>query len=213
MKVGGKGSFGRYRHFFESFAVEVRIVADLDAIIDEFDKLGANTATAKLRAELIQEIDKHSAGVATPAMSKQQLSEVAGKRTFRDRYERCKAIADVIANGGSVSKEELAEFRDLFAEEATYLRRHVLASDERLRKSKDNLLTALRGDGVVVLSKGAIEAYYPEGVEGGDKPSRALAACGRVASMDDIRSICHGANELKTDDKTELELAFECIFA
>ena len=39
IRISGKGSFLRYRAFFDRFGVEIAIVADLDVLVDGFDKL------------------------------------------------------------------------------------------------------------------------------------------------------------------------------
>ena len=41
VRVSGKGNFGRFRSFFEAFGIEVKIVADLDALFEGFQHLGA----------------------------------------------------------------------------------------------------------------------------------------------------------------------------
>jgi putative ATP-dependent endonuclease of OLD family len=213
VKVGGKGSFHRYREFFRSFDVEVRIVADLDAVTDQFDKLGvSNTDTLEVRNKLIQSIDKLVEESEPHELSRSQLKEITHKRTFRERYDRCKAIAAAIADGATPSVDEVKEFSELFAQEADYLRRKVLAEHESLVEAKEHLLTLLRDEGIVVLSKGAIEEYYPDGVVGDDKPSRALSACQLFTTTEHVRSLC---GEISCGDgsrRSELDLVFECLF-
>ena len=40
VKIGGKGNVQRFRQFFERFGIEVSVVADLDILIDGYEKLG-----------------------------------------------------------------------------------------------------------------------------------------------------------------------------
>ena len=49
---------------------------------------------------------------------------------------------------------------------------------------KRELLAELRKNRVFVLERGAIEAYYPDGVEGPDKPSKAQSFCKMINSKE-----------------------------
>jgi energy-coupling factor transporter ATP-binding protein EcfA2 len=209
VKVGGKGSFKRYRKFFQSFGVDVRVVADLDALIDDFDKLGASDGAARIRATLLQSIDELAEATQDVELKKSQIRDITGKRTFRDRYVQCREIARAISGGRAPTPEEAEFFGKLFEEEQTYIRRNLLAERPELAERKRELLAALLAEGIVVLSKGAIEMYYPEGVEGDDKPTKALAACKLIDTAEAVRALCGNGG----GGENELEAAFERLFA
>lgn len=211
VKVGGKGSFARYREFFESFSVDVRIVADLDAIADQFEKLGASEAAVQMRAALITEAQTLLKKIEMSDPSRSQMRDLVSKMTFRERYNRCKELANKCSLGATLSAAEKEEFSLLFAEEIGLEIRVVLQGDESLRDRKLALINRLRDDGIIVLSKGAIEEYYPEGARGEDKPSRALHACHLVPDRD--LALTLSDQIVGGDGRTELEHAFEAIFA
>jgi hypothetical protein len=80
---------------------------------------------------------------------------------------------------------------------------------------KDELLASLRQSGIYVLSKGAIENYYPAaGITGGDKPSKAQSYRNVVTTRDQVVANCptiqiNGAGVTKP----ELELICEAVFS
>lgn len=211
VRVGGKGSFQRYREFFESFDVEVRIVADLDAIVDQFDKLGGDERANELRSQLLQEVDKVIEESATKELTRKQVERVTSTRTFRERYNRCRRIATDISQGKSPDSDELAEFEQLFSEETNYSRRSFVAQDGPSSELKEELLACLRSRGIVVFSKGAIEEYYPEGAEGPDKPTRAMAACKLVQTPEHVMALCGKIADGASSKRNELQLICECL--
>jgi len=48
VKINGKGSFKRYRDFFERFNVKVMLVADLDALLENFNSLNPSSKAKEL---------------------------------------------------------------------------------------------------------------------------------------------------------------------
>jgi len=212
VKVGGKGSFARYRKFFASFEVDVRIVTDLDTISDQFEKLSASADSMKLRSALIELVNRMDDASSQTQVTKSQAKDITKKRTFLERYDSCRDIAHRISTGESISADDLALFGSLFEEEVKLRRRRIIESDPSVDSAKQTLLASLREEGIVILSRGAIEAYYPENVEGEDKPTRAISACRAVYDRENAillsdKVLANGGNE-----KTELELIFSCIF-
>lgn len=57
-KVEGKGSIERYRRSFRRFEMRVAVVADLDAVLDGFDKLGARAACRQLRDKVVSKVNE-----------------------------------------------------------------------------------------------------------------------------------------------------------
>jgi len=52
-------------------------------------------------------------------------------------------------------------------------------------------LSELRAHGVFLWEKGAIENYYPEGVSGADKPSKAQSFCSLVNTAEEVKALCN----------------------
>ena len=182
VRIGGKGGFFRYRRFFEEFGVEIRIVADLDVLIDQFGKLGADEESRHFHNQLIQEIDAiiDRDGLCESVATDTHKDAIT-KRSFRDRYELLREACRRVAAGDEVSPTELPDIEDLFAHERNVTRRCVLATSEEIAPTKHTLLEQLRRQGINVLSIGAVDEYYPDDCTGPDKPTRALNACEKVA--------------------------------
>ena len=210
VKVGGKGSFQRYREFFETFDVQVRIVADLDVISDQFEKLRPSDEAIAIRQRLIAEAGRILVNTNVPELTKSQLQDLTRKFSFRDRYNRCRAIAKKVCEGLSLTDEELSDFSLLFADETKYGIRSLIQSEKSLNALKCKLITELRKSGIIVLARGAIEEYYPAGVHGDDKPSRALNACSLVQTREQALQL---SDCLEGESTPELSLSFECIFS
>ncbi len=192
----------------------MRIIADLDALIDQYEKLGAPTDAAQPRSDLLASIDQIIA--AKPCsydIKTEKRKDLCAKSTFRDRYEQCKSVAERLVNGGTANEEKRHMFCQLFAEEQNLRRSVVLASDPTVRTAKESLLASLRNHGVCVLSKGSIEDYYPTLCDGSDKPSKALSACTKVSTPQDARALCASVNDGQSNERPELELIFEAVFA
>ena len=58
VKTGGKGDIEKFKDFFARFEIEVFVVADLDILVEGFDKLGTNDNTKNLRSLLLQKVDE-----------------------------------------------------------------------------------------------------------------------------------------------------------
>ena len=91
-RIDGKGSIARYRAFFSSFDVQVLVIADLDCILDGFDKLGPSQKTNALRRELLTIIDDELAQHTASPPSGSQLREHAKKTTTRERWEELQRL-------------------------------------------------------------------------------------------------------------------------
>jgi hypothetical protein len=213
VRIGGKGNFGRYREFFESFGVEVRIVADLDVLVDQFGKLGAGVAATGQRDRLLQEadeiIEREGIAVNVPV---DKLKGLVQKTGFRERYDQVREACRRLKTGEAVDIAELPEVNDLFPLERNAARRQVIATHPTLATTKHVLLDELRREGINVLSVGAVESYYPQGCEGPDKPSRALAACELVTSREDALGCSAMLKRPSGDEECELEVIFGNLF-
>ncbi len=56
-KGKGKGGIARYRNFFRRFEMRVAVLANPDAVLDEFDKLGAVSECHELRDRVVARVN------------------------------------------------------------------------------------------------------------------------------------------------------------
>ncbi|MGB9937400.1 MAG: ATP-dependent nuclease [Methanobacterium sp.] len=215
IKIEGKGNVRRYNEFFNHFEVELHIILDLDVIIDGFKLLGLPDDIIKLREKLIKELDKivEDEKIELTFTGKKIKSNTIRNRTWMEKYMRLREIIVKISEGENLTNEEIEEFQTLFLDEEEASRRYVLESgnyDSKL-EYKEKLLNCLRSKGIYVLSKGAVEEYYPDGFEGEDKPSKAISACKLLSDRTEIINCCPMMNS-DGEEKPELELIFENIF-
>ncbi|MBK9395332.1 MAG: ATP-dependent endonuclease [Uliginosibacterium sp.] len=212
VKVSGKGNFQKFRTFFESFGITVKIVADLDALFDGFQHLGATPETAALKSTAIQKLDSRIAAlamVATP--STRQIKKRVAKDSWRERYVAAREALRNVKQGAAVDQATVELLDDLFAWEKDDTRLQVCAQDLEAQAALVPLLDSLREQGVCVLARGAIEDYYPASVsQNGNKPDRALAACSAVTTKEQAVAL---SSPLADGRPTELEDVFSSIFA
>ncbi|MBH5373369.1 AAA family ATPase [Bradyrhizobium glycinis] len=182
VRVDGKGNFGKYRAFFESFGMKVMIVADLDALFKDYEHLGASEAANLLRDAAIQRIDariQEADLAATPSAS--QIGDRFRRHTFRQTYANAKVGLKNMKTTRIVDDEALALIDSLFSWESELSRCLACRQDPACASAIVPLLDQLRTQGICVLSKGPIEEYYPDNCPAdGSKPSRALKAASMV---------------------------------
>ncbi|MGO7637584.1 ATP-dependent nuclease [Rhizobium leguminosarum] len=212
VRVSGKGNFARFRRFFEAFGIDVKIVADLDALFDGFHHLGASDAAAALRANAFQSIDNRiqATGLrAEPAT--RQIRDRIQQQTWRERYDAAKAALRSMQETGTVDDGALQQIDGLFVWEHDIARIRSCREDQESRDALVPLLDNLRASGICVLLKGAIEDYYPEGAPtSGPKPERALAACRLVVEVATAEAL---SDPLAQGRAPEMVQIFEAIFA
>lgn len=188
VKINGKGSFKRYKEFFGHFGIDVALITDLDILLDDFDKIGPNEKAKELRDSLIKDVDKiidEANALPTPSagLLKEELQRERSKKLYADSVA-CRKAGDI--------EGERKALDELFSFERTKPRLEVLkdSGNQPVLLKKRELLAELRKLGVFVLEKGALETYYPTGVVGQDKPTKAMSFCSMVASPDDVRALC-----------------------
>lgn len=207
IQIAGKGSLKRYRDFFESFDINVHAIIDLDVIPQGFEKVGADENATRLHSKLMQEIDKIiKKEKIDGSLSASQIRDLIKSYDWRKKYDRLIELSKKIE---SLTKEEKMEIELLFSKESTNQRKIVLQNYEV--QYKEDLLNYLREKNVYILSKGAVEAYYPEGVEGRDKLSKAFNVCDILNNSNQVKDICpkvsHNESEI-----SEFEAIFSNIF-
>lgn len=209
VKVNGKGSFKRYKEFFERFSVKVFLVTDLDILIQGFDKIDPSPEAEQLRSELLQEVDRlidEANSLPDPP------ARLLRRELQRERANQIYAEIKEARSNGDVERQTNA-LEEFFIFERTNPRLEILSdhSQESILAKKQDLFAELLKSGVFVLEKGAIESYYPSTVRGSDKPSKAQSFCTIVKTGDEVRELCE-LIEVENEQIPELEAIFRKIF-
>ncbi|STR23416.1 Predicted ATPase [Janthinobacterium lividum] len=211
VRVSGKGNFAKFRSFFTAFGIEVKIVADLDALFDGYQHLGASAACEPHRTAALQFIDNriNQLGTSREPAARQIKDKVNGD-SWKSRYNQAKATLRTIQASKVVDDEQLRLLDQLFTWEQEVARVRVCAEDIDARTSMVPWLDALRAEGICVLSRGAIEDYYPAAIPAsGPKPERALAA---AVAITDTAAALALSTPLALGRNTELEQIFSELF-
>ncbi|HMO04375.1 MAG TPA: AAA family ATPase [Kiritimatiellia bacterium] len=209
IKVSGKGAFKRYREFFKRFGVKVYIVADLDVLVEDFDKLDASERATELRRDLLRLVDA--------IIDAENRLEQPSPRLLREELQRDRARVLYeqlgVARRANDVPSQTRILDELFVFERSKPRLVLLADNARVDvlALKRQLLSELRSTGVCVLERGAIEAYYSAGVVGDDKPTKAQSFCLSVTTQDQVRALSDQI-ESGGEQVSELEAIMRTIF-
>lgn len=209
IKSSGKGSFQRYRDFFKRFDVDISLIADLDTLLEGFEKLGASQAAKGIRDDLLNMLDSViDAENLKPDPSPKLVREQVQKERFRVKLTE---LIEARANGNYEQVVDL--LNQMFLFERTKPRLEVLKDQSRAKilAKKRELISELRNSGVYILEKGAIEEYYPATVTGPDKPSKAQSFCALVSSREDSLALCEKLN-VDGQEVAELDVVFGGVF-
>lgn len=192
VRVGGKGNFSRFRRFFELFGIEVLVITDLDALFDGYHHLGASKNCTNIRNFVLQEIDERINALGIKAdLNSQQIKKKITKDSWRDRYEAAKSALQQAQGGAPIDDALLNNLDALFVWENSDARFKAVVGDAAARLAVLPLLDALRGEGISVLSRGAIEDYYPDPVpKDAPKPDRAMHAVQLLPDRDSVVAAC-----------------------
>lgn len=216
-KINGKGSIARYREFFQKFDVSVAVLADLDVVVEGFQKLGADQQTAALRNKLINRVDTVIlANNASSSLSADQLADLKRSGDARALWRSAQEKYKALANGDATFDELDKAVSEFFALQQKGARLEVLraADDSEVSSLKAALLDALREQYIFVLAEGEIEDYYPSCVSQGDKPSMALSFCDwLLANKNDIRRLDAFSRSLDEDGRCEFDRIFDQLFS
>jgi putative ATP-dependent endonuclease of the OLD family len=176
VRVGGKGSFARYRSFFTRFDVPVFIITDLDALLDGFEKLDPGTTAKNLQSRLIQVIDGcNEQDGAVTKLKTDEIKQAHSSYDLRHLWNAVKLARQEYQRDRTAITQLDAAVDAFFAWEKKNIRRDCLQKAEHpsVRQAKLDLIWELRKDHIFVLEQGALDDYYPTLVVGPDKPSRA----------------------------------------
>ena len=184
VEVGGKGNFSKFRRFFESFGLKVSILSDLDVLIKDFDHLGSSEQSAERRAALIQRLDQriNELNIEPELTGKRVKAKVKNPRWVK-KYETAKEIIHAVMESKTATPVQINALHELFAWEADESRYTVISTENEVKLDLVALVDSLRAEGIYILSKGAIEEYYPEEIAlNCSKPERALRVIETVTS-------------------------------
>ncbi|MGF6757477.1 AAA family ATPase [Paraburkholderia sp. GAS42] len=211
VRVSGKGNFEKFRSFFSAFGIDVKIIADLDALFEGYQHLGGDANARDARTTAIAAIDARIADLNIKAEpNRRQIKNKVHQDSWRARYDEAKAALRQVQADGQITDGILERLEGLFTWEDAIARVRACREDRVARSALAPVLTALRQTGICVLSKGAIEDYYPEAVPAsGQKPERALAAARLVQNAEQARAL---SDPFADDGRTELEEVFSEIF-
>lgn len=209
IKISGKSSFKRYKNFFAQFDVDVAMIADLDVLVNGFEKLEPSDSAINLRTNLLQEVDAIiDAENQLPKPSDRLLKE----EFQRERSQRI--YADIRSAKKKGNQDEVVRLLEMFFSfERTKPRLEVLkdASRANILRLKRDLLAELRNQHVYILEKGAIEAYYPVSITGSDKPTKAQILCNSISTADSARALSEQIDNRGTT-MSEFDAIFQGIF-
>lgn len=197
LRIFGKSNVKRYKDFFEKFDVEVHCILDRDVLLDGFDKLAPSQAMVDARQSFLTEIDRRArASGLEPEITGGQVRELVRRYSWRQRYDRLKGLVGELRDGVQLAAEQLEELELLFDVETVQLRRAVLDGLVVADYPQEmlDLIDGLRAGKIHVLTRGAIESYYPGAAVGHDKPAKALSACTLLPNVDAFREIEGGGD-------------------
>lgn len=215
VRVNGKGSIARYQNFFNKFEVQTFIISDLDVLIRDFDKLGLDGQFDTERQRLLNAIDKI---IQEEEMSTEPNAERVKKTItrlgWREQWSNAKAAVMKVQRGEVLTEDEIKVFDNLFEAELEEPRLRVLKYHPDIQEAKLNLISGIYSNDVFILSRGSLEDYYPNGVTGSDKPSKAQDYCRKVTSPEQLTQTCQTyADPASGAIFTEFEAAFSRVFA
>lgn len=209
-RTGGKGNIASYRLFFEKFGIPVHVIADLDVLLNGFDKLGPSEEMTALRGELLGELDKVIGAVPDTELTETKAKAIRDSGNARALW----AAAETARQELDGTEETAAALARAVDEFFAYKRK-----DERLRTLaqgggevetvKSELLALLAEAKVHVLSLGSIESYYGSGESSADKVRHAIEY---VATCPDVESYRRDLGTASTKAESDLRAIFSAIF-
>lgn len=127
-----------------------------------------------------------------------------------EKYETAKDIIHAVMEAETATPEQIDTLHELFAWEADESRYTVISTDAEVKTDVVALIDMLRTEGIYILSKGAIEEYYPDDVTlNCSKSERALKVIQTVTSQNLAKALSLPLAEARP---TELEEIFQHIF-
>ena len=215
-RIQGKGNIRRYRSFFDTFGVRVFVIGDLDVLNEGFEHLDPDDELKALHQSLNNEISRVIAAAGqAPAPKAKAVKDARDKTALPKLWEKVREARAAVEKDSNLFPQFDAAVADFFAWEQKYQRREALekTEDAALAIAKAKLLAALRRNGIFILEKGDIETYYPDGIVGSDKPSKAQNFCAIVTTKEQALGCCREVICPETNVKRpEFEFILGAIF-
>jgi len=212
-RITGKGNIRRYREFFTKFGVRVPVIADLDLLVGGFDHIDPADPLKTARDALLAKVDElimpdRNVPTADDAFEAHNSGELRGL------WQKVREYRGKLKAGTCTQEEHDLRVEEFFAWQRKSDRLMILktGTDPQMIQLKYTLLELLRTVDVYVLEKGAIEQYYPAGITGGDKPSRAQDFCAKMLTRENILDCC-GEQRIVKDGVTTQVKEFDLIFS
>ncbi|MGA2173234.1 MAG: hypothetical protein ABSG82_09555, partial [Sedimentisphaerales bacterium] len=126
------------------------------------------------------------------------------RKVYKDHKDGTGSIEDVVSS-----------VEDFFSYERKNDRLEMLkhSTEPDIVAAKKELLQELGTQNIFVLEKGAIEDYYPDSIQGTDKPTKAQSFCDTIKTKEDALALCNEVNTIDgTGNRKEFEVIFESIF-
>jgi hypothetical protein len=207
-QIGGKGNIEKYRTFFNHFDIPVHVVCDLDALVGGFDKLTTTEEITAVRQRLMAAVDR-ILPTAASEIGARVAKDLAARGDARSNWVKAK---DVFESGAqdSTAWTALREAMDDFftAHRKSDKLAALTGTDPDITSGKRELLEALRGEKVHVLSRGDLEAYCGD-VGRAKKVEHALEFCEDVSDLTSYRALLGDQADVIIDELTTL---FSSIF-
>lgn len=209
VKINGKGSFKRYKDFFKKFDLDIYFIADLDILLDGFEKVEPTDDIKRIHSDLMSLVNEKATEEENKTLPSRKYKEKLLKEKSKSIYEQ---IKDSRKENDNEKTLELLDELFSFEKKGTELK--VLQNTELfdIKTKKRELLKKLRANNIFVLECGDIESYYPkEGerkVPQSDKPTQGQKYCDLMISKE------HFFDEYEKIDgeKLEFELIFDQVF-
>ena len=214
-KINGKTSIKKYKNFFHRFNSRIVIVGDLDIVVDGFEQLESSETINQKRSALLQKVDEIilASQPNADATTSKNAKNIHEKITLRGLWAKALKARKEHKDGVGSVDAVFSTVDEFFAYERKNERLEVLkhSTEPEIIAAKKELLIDLRDQGIFVLEKGAIEDYYPESIQGSDKPTKAQLFCNMITTKEAALALC---NEIQTTDGShkEYEVIFESIF-
>jgi len=207
IRIYGKSNIKKMKQFFGNFNIEVFTILDRDALFDGFELLDVAEGTQEIREKFIAVLDKYILENMIQAdISAEKIKECIRRYSWRDKYNNLKLICQRVKDGENITQDDVTTIDFLFESETQDKRRTALNKIGEFDEL-ETLLSTLRAQKIFILSKGCVEDYYPDGVLGNDKPTKAFNACKLVNTPQIAQEICP---KIKDGDNEYSE--FDCIF-
>jgi len=212
-RITGKGNIRRYGEFFNKFGVRVPVIADLDLLVNGFDHITPDEALKTARDALLAKVDELIMSDRN-VPSADDANEAHDSGELRGLWQKVREYREKLNAGTCTQEEHDQSVEEFFAWQRKSDRLMVLktGSDTQMIQSKHRLLELLRAVDVYVLERGAIEQYYPAGITGGDKPSRAQDFCAKVLTRENVLACC-GEQTIIMNGAAKQVKEFDLIFS